>query len=112
MANSISFITDSGRMLENVVFGQLRRRFNDIFYFKGKGECDFLVSIERKIKQAIQVCYELTDDNKEREINGLLEALDTFNLITGLILTFNQDDSLIVGDKSILVKPTWRWMID
>ena len=59
---------------------------------------------------AIQVCYELTDDNKDLEINGLLEALDTFNLNSGLILTYNQEDRIDVNRKNINVIPVWKWL--
>ena len=59
---------------------------------------------------AIQVCYELTDDNKDREINGLLAALDAFNLNEGLILTYNQEDRIDVNHKNINVIPVWKWL--
>ena len=41
--NSISFSKDEGKMLENVVFLALRRKFKEIFYFKEKNECDFII---------------------------------------------------------------------
>ncbi len=94
--NSTSFSSDRDRMLENLVFIVLRRKYKNIYYFSEKGECDFLVKQNGSINMAIQVCYELTDDNKDREINGLLEALDAFNLNEGLILTYNQEDEISV----------------
>jgi uncharacterized protein len=63
-------------MLENCVFLQLRREGKQIFYFKEKNECDFIVKEKNAITQAIQVCYDLTEDNKKREIDGLMEALE------------------------------------
>lgn len=59
---------------------------------------------------AIQVCYELTDENKDREINGLLAALDAFNLNSGLILTYNQEDKIDVNRKNINIMPVWKWL--
>ena len=58
-------------MLENQVFLHLRRKYKELFYFKEKNECDFIIKEKGKITQAIQVCYELNEDNNEREINGL-----------------------------------------
>ena len=58
-------------MLENAVFLNLRSSYKDIFYFKEKKECDFLVKENNKITQAIQVCYKMDEENKEREISGL-----------------------------------------
>ncbi len=108
--NSVSFSSDRGRMLENTVFLQLRRVYRDIFYFKKSYECDFLVREKNKIKMAIQVSYYLNDDNKKREIEGLLEALEMFNLTEGLILTYDQDDKFNIKGKSIIVKPVWKWI--
>ncbi len=85
----MSFTSDRERMLENIVFITLRRKYKNICYINEKGECDFLVTQNGAINMAIQVCYELTDDNKNREIKGLLAALDAFNLNAGLILTYN-----------------------
>lgn len=107
--NSISFSSNKGRMLENAVFLDLRRRGKEIFYFKDQKECDFVVREERKITQAIQVCYALNEDNKDREVDGLMEALETFDLPEGLILTFDQQDILKIDGKTIKVIPAWRW---
>ncbi len=112
MANSLSFSKDSGRMLENMVFLHLRRKSKQIFYFKEKGECDFVFKEKEKITGAVQVCYSLTEDNQEREVSGLLEALKKFNLKKGLILTYNQEDKLQGNGKEITVKPVWKWMLE
>ena len=110
--NSVSFSSDNGRMLENTVFLGLRRKFKDIFYFSGKNECDFLVRDRNKIIMAIQVCYNLNTDNKEREFNGLIEALNEVDLDEGLILTYDQEDTLKIEKKKIIVKPVWKWLMD
>jgi len=41
----------------------------------------------------------------DREISGLLEAMNYFNLKTGLIITINQTDQFIIYDNTIRVKP-------
>jgi predicted AAA+ superfamily ATPase len=107
--NSVSFSSNKGRMLENGVFLDLRRNGKKVFYFKNKKECDFVVKEENKITQAIQVCYDLSEDNKNREIDGLIEALETFNLSEGLILTLNQQDTIKINGKTIKVVSAWRW---
>ncbi len=103
---------NKGKMLENLVAIELKRRGREIFYFQEKGECDFVIKEGTKITQAIQVCYDLTDENKEREFNGLLEALDKFKLKEGLILTYNQDDHFELKGKSIKVIPLWKWLLE
>lgn len=109
---SASFSKDKGYMLENLVFLTLRRKHKDIFYFKEKKECDFVIKEKEKITYAIQVCYGFNEENKEREINGLLEALDEFKLKEGLILTYNQEDEFNVKDKIIRVVPVWKWLLE
>ncbi len=109
-ANSVSFSKDMGRMLENSVFLSLKRIYGDVFYFQEEEECDFVVKEKNKVSRAFQVCYEINDDNEKREINGLMEAMDKFNIENGLILTYNQDDVVKIGGKSITVKPAWKWL--
>lgn len=109
--NSVSFSSNRGRMLENCVFLELRRAGKEIFYFRENKECDFLVKERNAIVMAIQVCYELNEDNKQREIDGLVEAMKKFNLPEGTILTLDQQDELIISDKTIKICPVWRWQI-
>lgn len=105
-ANSASFSEDKGRILENIVFLELRRKFKNIFYFRDKGECDFLVKDREKIAEAIQVCYEMTEENKDREIFGVKEAMKKLKIKNGIILTMKQEDK-IAGIKII---PAWKWL--
>jgi predicted AAA+ superfamily ATPase len=110
--NSVSFSSNKGRMLENCVFLELRRAGKEVFYFRGDNECDFLVKEKNAITMAIQVCYELNEDNKKREIDGLIEALEKFDLIEGVILTYDQQDKLEISGKTIKVSPAWHWFQD
>ncbi|MCF2140123.1 MAG: ATP-binding protein [Candidatus Lokiarchaeota archaeon] len=109
-ANSISFSADHGRMLENLVFQELKRRNKKIFYFKENGECDFVIKEKEKITLAIQVCYELNENNMKREFDGLIEALIKFNLNEGLILTYDDEDEVKYENKKIIIKPVWKWI--
>ncbi len=111
-ANSASFSKDKGKMLENAVFLGLRRKFKEIFYFQEKNECDFIIKEKEKPTLAIQVCYTINDDNKKREINGLLEAMKKFDLNKGIILTYDQEDEFSIDGKKVLVKPAWRWLLE
>ena len=105
-ANAISFSPDTGRIFENNVYLHLRRKYKEIYYFKERGECDFIVVDKNKPVQAIQVCHTLTNDNEEREIAGLKEAMKTLKIQEGMIITSNQKD-IIDGIKLV---PAWKWM--
>ena len=99
--NSASFSKDYGKMLENLVFLNFRKKYKNIFYFQEKNECDFIIKEKDKITQVIQVCFDLNEDNKDREINGVMEAMDKFN----------QEDEFKIKDKKIKVLPAWRWLV-
>jgi len=111
-ANSVSFSKDKGRVLENSVFIHLKRLGKEVFFFKKQRECDFISRDKKKNLEAYQVCYNLTEENKAREINGLAEALTFIKKDSGFILTLNQTDEFVVDDKRIFVKPVWKWMIE
>ncbi|MBS3123422.1 ATP-binding protein [Candidatus Woesearchaeota archaeon] len=104
-ANSVTSSADQGRLLENAVYLQLRRKYKDIFYFKGKKECDFVIKEKKIVKELIQVCWEINSDNQERELSGLKEAAEELKCEQQLIITFNQEDKL--GDVKLI--PFWRW---
>ena len=111
-ANSLSFSKDQGRMLENLVFLNLRSKYNDIYFFKEDSlECDFIIKEKEKITMVFQVCLDLNLDNKDREINGLKSAMSKFNLNTGTILTLNQEDEIKENSKIIRIIPVWRWKL-
>jgi len=104
---------DKGKLLENMVFIELKRRGKELYYYSDKRECDFVVKhITSSIKEAIQVCYDLTRENREREVEGLVEALKKFKLKEGLILTYDQEDEFKIEEKKITIKPVWKWLLE
>jgi len=111
MANSLSYMNDRGRLLENAVFLEFKRNGLTINYFKKKRECDFVVFKSKQIEGAYQVCTELNLDNKSREIDGLIEALEFFDLQSGTILTLNHEDYFNISGKEIKVVPVWKWLL-
>ncbi len=102
---------DGGWLLENLVFNCLNN-FHEVFYYSDKKECDFLIVKNKEVKQAIQVCYELNEENREREIEGLTEAIEKFKLKEGLLLTNNKEEELKLNGKKIVIKPVWKWLLE
>ncbi len=104
---------DRGHFLENIVAIELKRRKYEFKVFRGKRECDFVViDHTRKVRKAIQVTYELNTKNRDREIEGLLEAMERFKLKEGLLLTYDQEDEIKFGKKIIHIKPVWKWLLE
>lgn len=103
---------DQGRLLENLVFLELKRQAKRVYYHHNKSECDFVIKEKNSIVQAIQVCWSLYDDKtKQREVNGLLDAMTAYQLKEGFILTEDESDSFEIDDKIITIMPVWLWML-
>jgi len=107
-----SFSENMGRMLENLVYLELLRRKKEVFYHLGKYECDFLVRNGYDITEAIQVCYSLhNEQTRTRELKGLTEAMDTHKLSDGLIITFDTEEEISLGEKNIKIVQLWKWLL-
>lgn len=101
-----------GVKLENVVFIELKRRGYSLFYHADKKECDFLVREGGRITQAYQVTVKMEDEKtRKREIEGLQEAMDAYQLSEGCIITMDEQEELVVDGKAIHVVPAWEWML-
>ena len=106
-ANSLSFSEDRGRMLENAVFQHIRRAYHDIMYHKTpKSECDFLIREKDRILMAIQACWHINEDNIQREVNGIKNAMKETQARKGIVVTFDQEDQL----DGIKLIPAWKWL--
>jgi hypothetical protein len=104
----------SGRLLENLVFTELLKSSQQVFYFKNEKshECDFIVSKNQTIINAIQVTHSISNKNKDREIRGLLAALKAFNLKKGTIITIADEPlQLIEDDFEISIIPLWKYLL-
>ena len=109
--NSITFTNEMGRRLENTVFLHYRRKGQQLNYFKEKKECDFVVSERDKILEVVQVCYCINEDNFQREMDGLKEAMRFFRLNKGIIVTLNQRETYEEGDTSIELIPVGQLLL-
>jgi uncharacterized protein len=109
--SSASGSPDKGRLLENTLFLEIRRSSQKIWYFKGKKECDFIYRDNKNTFEALQVTWELGFQNEQREIAGLVEAMDALNLKNGIIITYDQEDTIKTNGKTISLIPGWKWII-
>jgi len=110
-AVAFRFSDDKGRLLENLVLIELLRRNKSVYFFKNPKECDFVIEDRGKITSAIQVCYELTRENRDRELGGLLGAMQVHGLTVGLILTYLREETITGDGFTIQVMPAWKWLI-
>jgi uncharacterized protein len=110
-AVAFRFSDDKGRLLENLVLIELLRRNKSVYFFKNPKECDFITEERGTITGAIQVCYELTRENRDRELGGLLGAMQAHGLTEGLILTYLQEETITQDGSTIRLLPAWKWLI-
>jgi predicted AAA+ superfamily ATPase len=105
--NSPQLHPDLGHRLENAVALYLRRSTRDLHYAGARDlwECDFIVP-----DAAIQVCLELTTENRRRELRGVVEGMRLRGRRRALVITLDQSDRLIEDDVEIEVLPAWRWL--
>jgi predicted AAA+ superfamily ATPase len=101
---------DSGMVLENIVFLELRKKADEIFYFDEESECDFVVKEKNKFFP-YQVCFELTEKNREREIKGLISCCNWLKIKDGMILTNDQEEEIKINGIKIRIFPVWKWLV-
>lgn len=110
---TFKFSENKGRLLENLVFLELRRRGYPIFYYKtARGqEVDFLIKKNRRW-HLIQVCHDLSQiDTFSREKKALLSGLRELKINTGIILTDSHKQVERVGEKTLKIVPVWEWLL-
>lgn len=121
LANMVGFkfSSNSGRLAENLVFLELKRKtydnpFLEIYYWKNavNKEVDFLVKEDTRVKELIQVCWDIQDINtKKRETKALLKAMDEFKLKKGLIITEDFEGEEDYDGKKIQYVSLRIWLL-
>ncbi|HOK41953.1 MAG TPA: ATP-binding protein [bacterium] len=99
-----------GRLLENIIFLELLRKENEIYYLSNEYEYDFIVKKDKQIN-IFQICWELTDKNKEREIEGLIKGCKYFNIKKGYIITYEQEFEEKIDGILIKIVPAFKWLV-
>lgn len=110
---TLSFSKNLGRLVENAVALHLIKKYgeNNLFYYRGKREVDFILREGLRITKAIQVTWDLRE-SYEREVKALLEAMDVFNLEEGIIVTADQEREEVYEDKEIRILPFWKFLLE
>ncbi|MCF7912657.1 MAG: ATP-binding protein [Candidatus Cloacimonetes bacterium] len=108
----LRFSQNQGKQLENLVFLELKRRGNKVYYYQKNGyECDFIVFDLLQEPGAYQVCHEINENTRKREITGLLAGCQKLGITSGSIITFEQEDEEIIDGVKISTIPYWKWVL-
>ena len=110
-ATEFKFSDNIGKSLENALFLELKRNYNEIYYYRdSNSECDFIINEKNSVSQAIQVTYDMSEqETKIREIKGLVNACKNFKLENGVIITYDTEDELIEDNISISLIPFYKF---
>lgn len=106
-----NFSENKGRILENIVYIELLRRGYEVYYYSGNNECDFLIKKGLNIVKAIQVVEHLDKTNYEREYRGLQEAMKTYEIPQGILITNSIEASFIPDYEEIETLSVWKWLL-
>lgn len=104
---------DYGRILENVVFLELKRRNKEVYFYSQPGfKVDFLIRKGIKADQLIQVSYSIENDQtKKREINALIKASNDLNCKNLIIITWDSESEEKINSLNIRCIPLWKWLL-
>ncbi len=113
-ALTIGFSANYGKLLENAVFLFLRKNYGDIyekniFYHNSKHECDFVICENNKVVAALQVSHQMQEKSTyRRELKGLVDAMKTYGLSKGYIITSEQEETNYHEDLIIEILPAYK----
>ena len=112
MRNTVAFriSKEHGQLLENLVFIELKKRYQELWFYKSETgfEVDFLINDPPL--HLFQVSYTLQDERtRNREIRGLVAAMEALGTGRATIITYNEETVLSEAGYSIEVIPAWKW---
>ena len=98
-------------LLENIVAISLKKKYEDELYFYLQNiEVDFYIPTQNL---AIQVSYSLKDEStRKREISALLKIAKVLDADKLLIITRDEEETIVEEEKKITVVPIWKWLLE
>lgn len=108
-----SFSDNEGKLMENMVFLQLKRKYQDIYYYKTgeEYEVDFFLPKERILIQ-VSKRFDM-QDLKGREMRALLAAANEQKEPVELVIVTERDKFELKQDGfRIKVSPLYEWLLN
>jgi len=101
-----------GKLMENMVAMELIKNKQQVYYYKDKYECDFIIQHQTRLTP-IQVAYSIANsDTRKREIRGLLYACKSLEVSVGTIITFEEEEEFINEGITIAVIPFYKYFLN
>lgn len=117
LINAISFQNspNTGRMMENLVFLNLKAQKKEIYFYSDKNgrEVDFLIRENKKVAELVQVCFDLENlETKERELSALAKSSEELNCRKLTVITWDEEREENYKNKKIVFVPLWKWLLE
>ena len=112
-AMGFKFSSNRGRLLENLLFVDLKRLGLDVYYFKSEMdyEVDFILKKGEDIS-LMQICWDLNDpETRKREVRALQEAMNELKCKTGIIIVAEPNLSMEVFEEGINAIPAYQYLM-
>ena len=107
-----NFSNNFGKLLENLIFIELKRREKEIYFYRNGIECDFIIIKNNNISQLIQVSYDISNKTTlDRELNSLLKLSDKYPDAELLLITNSTEKKIFESNKQIQIIPAWKWCL-
>lgn len=105
---------DESRLLETLVFLDLRRRRCEVEYLVTAGgrEVDFAATSPDGTLSLVQVCVSLRDpETRARELGALWQAMAELSLSHATVVTRHEAETIESDNGRIDVVPAWRFLL-
>lgn len=100
-----------GKLFENAVCMEFKKKEIPVFYYRDNYECDFIIE-ENKSYTPVQVSYSIeNDETKKRELRGIYEACTYLNITHGTIITFEQEERINYKGIDIDIIPFYKYFL-
>jgi len=88
-------------------------RLSVSYWMDSKGEVDFVVSLGLRVKELIQVSYDIDDPKtKRREVEALLRASKELKCNNLKVITWDYDANESYGGKEVKFIPLWKFLLE
>jgi len=104
-AISFKFSEDLGKIAENIVLIELKRRGKEVYFWREKREVDFIIK-EGEELTAMNITY--TNEVAKREKEGLLEFEKKYKNAKLVIITKELEQT---DRDEIIYIPLWKWLL-
>ncbi|MFH1412975.1 MAG: ATP-binding protein [bacterium] len=112
---SFKFSENKGKILENFVFMELKRKYENVYYGEDKNykEIDFITTQKNKVNQLIQCSWDISNSlTKKRETDSLDKAMNEFNLKKGFVITYTFEGQEKTKNGIIYFIPAWKYFLE